>query len=69
MEIKEIDALIRYHKSGLEQYRQHISPASQFLEEQTIKALEELKSYENNANLITKQEEVSKCQDNQEDGR
>lgn len=55
MKIKEIDALIRYHKTGLNQYRMHMSPASQYLEEQTIKALEELKSYENNANLIKKQ--------------
>ena len=42
MEIKELEALIRYHQNGLAQYRQHISPSAQYLEEQTIKALEEL---------------------------
>ncbi|MBA7575397.1 hypothetical protein ES708_17221 [subsurface metagenome] len=44
MEAKEIEALIRYHRDGLAQYRQHMSPAAQYLKEQTIKALEELKS-------------------------
>lgn len=44
MEVKEIEALIRFHKDGLDQYRQHISPSAQYLEAQTIKALEELKS-------------------------
>lgn len=43
MEVKEIEQLIRFHQNGLNQYRQHISPAAQYLEEQTIKALEELK--------------------------
>lgn len=43
MEVKEIETLIRFHQNGLDQYRQHISPAVQYLEEQTIKALEELK--------------------------
>jgi len=43
VEIKEIEALIRFHQDGLDQYRQHISPSAQYLEEQTIKALEELK--------------------------
>ncbi|GAJ01632.1 unnamed protein product, partial [marine sediment metagenome] len=39
MEAKEIEAPIRYHRDGLAQYRQHMSPAAQYLEEQTIKAL------------------------------
>jgi len=43
VEVKEVDALIRFHRDGLAQYRQHMSPSSQYLEEQTIKALEELK--------------------------
>jgi len=42
VEEKELKALIRFHKGRLSQYRQYISPASQYLEEQTIKALEEL---------------------------
>ena len=42
MEIKELEALIRYHQNGLAQYRLQMSPAAQYLEEQTIKALEEL---------------------------
>jgi len=42
MEIKELEALIRYHQNGLAQYRLQISPAAQHLEEQTIKALQEL---------------------------
>ena len=42
MEIKEIDALIRFHRDGLAQYRLQMSPSAQYLEEQTIKALEEL---------------------------
>ena len=43
MEIKEIETLIRFHQGGLGQYRQYISPSAQYLEERTIKALEELK--------------------------
>jgi len=46
MEAKEIESLIRFHQAGLDQYRQHISPAAQYLEEQTIKALKELKEKE-----------------------
>ena len=42
MDNKEINNLIRYHQAGLDQYRMQISPASQYLEEQTIKALKEL---------------------------
>ena len=42
MDIKELEALIRFHQAGLDQYRQHISPSAQYLEEQTIKALEGL---------------------------
>ena len=43
MDIKELETLIQFHKDGLAQYRQFISPAAQYLEEQTIKALEELR--------------------------
>jgi len=43
MDVKEIEVLIHYHQAGLQQYRHHISPSAQYLEEQTIKALEELK--------------------------
>jgi len=53
MEIKEIDALIRYHKNGLEQYQMQMSPSAQYLEVQTINALEELKK-------IKKLEEVKR---------
>jgi len=38
----EIASLIRYHEEGLNQYRQHMGPSSQYLEEQTVKALREL---------------------------
>lgn len=43
MDIKELELLIRYHQHGLQQYRQHMNPSAQYAEEQTIKALEELK--------------------------
>ena len=46
MEGKKIEALIRYHRDGLAQYRQHMNPSACYLEEQAIKALEELKSKE-----------------------
>ena len=42
MEAGEIKRLIDYHQAGLDQYRQYISPSTQYLEEQTIKALQEL---------------------------
>lgn len=42
MEPKELKQLIAFHQSGLEQYRHMMSPATQYLEEQTIKALKEL---------------------------
>ncbi len=42
MDSNELKHLISFHKSGLEQYRQFINPSAQYLEEQTIKALEEL---------------------------
>ena len=42
MELKEIQALIRFHEAGLAQYRQVIAIAAQYLLEQTIKALREL---------------------------
>lgn len=44
MEIDDIERLIRFHQVALEQYRQHISPSAQYFEEQTVKALKELKS-------------------------
>ena len=43
MDEKELAALIGFHRAGLEQYRKYMNPATQYLEEQTIKALEELK--------------------------
>lgn len=43
MEDKEIEKLINFHQDGLDQYRLQMSPAAQYIEEQTIKALEELK--------------------------
>lgn len=50
MDDKEIASLIRYHKDGLSQYRFAISPSAQVLEEQTIKALEELQSIKASSN-------------------
>ena len=46
---EELEALIRFHVSGLEQYRMFLSPAAQALEERTIKALEELKGIKEKA--------------------
>ena len=43
MEVKEIETLIIFHQDGLDLYRQHMSPSAQYLEEQTIKALKDLK--------------------------
>lgn len=45
MDQKEIKQLIAYHQDGLDQYRQHMSPSAQYLEEQTIKALKELEKH------------------------
>ena len=45
VEKKEIEQLINYHQAGLDQYRQHMSPSSGYLEEQTIKALKELEQH------------------------
>lgn len=42
IEPEEIKRLIDYHQGCLLQYRHYISPSAQYLEEQTIKALEEL---------------------------
>jgi len=42
MELKKLKNLIRYHQAGLDQYRQHMDPSSQYLEEQTVIALKEL---------------------------
>ena len=42
LEEKEIQKLIDYHQSGLDQYCQHMSPSAQYLEGQTIKVLQEL---------------------------
>lgn len=44
MDAKTLDSLIQFHTDALAQYRQFIAPAAQHLEEETIKALEELKS-------------------------
>lgn len=44
--VKELDKLITFHRAGLEQYRQFIAPSAQYLEEQTIKALEKLREIE-----------------------
>ncbi len=43
MGIKEIEALIRFHKGALSEHRQFMSVTAVYLEQQTIKALEELK--------------------------
>jgi len=43
IEKTEIERLIRFHRDGLEQYRLQMSPSAQYLEAQTVKALEELK--------------------------
>ncbi len=40
--MKEIDALIRFWQSSLAQHRLLMNPATIYLVEQTIKALEEL---------------------------
>lgn len=42
MDKKELENLIRFHKAGLQEHRQFMSPSAIYLEEQTIKALEEL---------------------------
>ena len=42
MDLKVLKQLIAYHQSGLDQYRQHIGPSAQYLEEQTVIALQEL---------------------------
>lgn len=52
MKEKELDSLIRFHQSGLEQYRQYISPAAQYLEKQTIEALSELKKVYNTFSAV-----------------
>ena len=53
MEAKELKQLIAFHQSGLDQYRQHISPAAQSLEQMTIEALKELLFYKES---ITKEQ-------------
>jgi len=42
MDKKELESLIRFHKAALAEHRQFMSPSTMYLEEQTIKALEEL---------------------------
>lgn len=42
MEIHEIETLIRFHKTGLEQYRKYYTLSVILLEESTIRALQEL---------------------------
>ena len=49
MEHKEIEQLIRFHQAGLDQYRPLMTPASQYLEELTIKALKELEKRQKEA--------------------
>ena len=41
MESREIENLVSFHQSGLDQYRQVMSVSAQYLEEQTVKALKE----------------------------
>ena len=55
MEQKEVKQLIDYHQAGLDQYRQHMSPSAQYLEEQTIKTLQELLQHENKQQAHTAQ--------------
>lgn len=43
MKKKDIEDLIRFHKAALSEHRQFMSPSAIYLEEQTIKALEELR--------------------------
>jgi len=43
MEKRELESLIRFHRVGLEEHRQFMSLSAVYLEEQTVKALEELK--------------------------
>lgn len=43
MEKNELEDLIRFHRAGLAEHRQFMSPSAIYLEEQTIKALEELR--------------------------
>ena len=40
---QDIDTLITFHESGLQQYRYAMSPSAIYLEEQTIKALQQLR--------------------------
>ena len=47
MDEKELASLIRYHESGLAQYRFAMSQSAQFLEEMTIKALKGLQTIAN----------------------
>lgn len=39
---KEIRGLIAFHTGGLQQYGEFMGPAAQYLEQQTVRALEEL---------------------------
>lgn len=62
MDVDLINRLIRFHKYGLQQYRHYISPAAQYSEEQTIKALEELKRRLEADELERKNEDVKDVQ-------
>jgi len=42
--LKDIAKCLQYHRDGLAQYRYTMSPSAIYLEEQTIKYLEELQS-------------------------
>lgn len=39
----EVGRLIKFHQAGLDQFRQHISPSAQYMEERTVEALTKLK--------------------------
>ena len=44
MDKQTLASLIRYHKSGLDQYRYTMSQSALYLEKQTVIALEELRA-------------------------
>ena len=43
MEVKELDKVLAFHRAGLDQYRQFMSPSAQYMEEQTVRALSVLR--------------------------
>ena len=50
MEDAQLTKLIRFHESGLAQYRFVMAPSAQTLEEMTIKALKELQTIKEQSN-------------------